>query len=67
MSQRPKFKFTCFKKGHRPMDGVAEKPVVMNDSLYLGRVCRECLVVYFEYVGPASQLVSSSGNPLVSD
>ena len=64
-NQQSKFKFTCFKRGHRPMENTGGQPVVMNGGLYIGRVCRECLVPFFEFVGEASELVGATGAPLI--
>lgn len=71
MSQRPKYKFTCFKRGHRPLMGVPPNTAIIPDEdanphIYVSRACRECLVLYLEYVGPASGLVGPDGGGIVT-
>lgn len=66
------FAFDCFKKGHKPMDGVPSDVFVLNGFAHTGAVCKNCKGVYYVQISDKKMdempvLVNTEGKRILSD
>lgn len=66
------FAFDCFKKGHKPMDGVPSDVFILGGFPHQGAVCQKCKGVYYiqlsdKKVDDIPAIVNVEGKRIVSD